>query len=66
MLYEVITMRKLPAGNVRKANTSEDRMRILSAFSNELCTLVAEVEPANREKELRKVTARFGDNIGLV
>ncbi len=61
----VNSMRKLPAGNVRKANTSEDRMRILSAFSNELCTLVAEVEPARREKELRKVTARFGENVGL-
>jgi len=61
----VNSMRKLPAGNVRKANTSEDRMRILSAFSNELCTLIAEVEPANREKELRKVTARFGENVGM-
>ena len=40
-------------------------MRVLSAFSNELCTLISEVEPANRDKELRKVTARFGDNVTL-
>ncbi len=61
----VNSMRKLPAGNVRKAATAEDRMRILSAFSNELCALISEVEPASRDKELRKVTARFGDNVAL-
>lgn len=61
----VNSMRGLPPGNVRKANTTEDRMRILSVFSNELCLLVSEVEPENREKELRKVRARFGDNIAL-
>jgi serine/threonine protein kinase len=61
----VNSMRKLPPGNVRKANTVDDRMRVLSAFSNELCTMISDVEPENRQKELRKVTARFGDNIGL-
>ena len=61
----VNSMRKLPAGNVRKASTAEDRMRIVSAFSNALCALISDVEPAARDKELRKVTARFGDNIGL-
>ena len=61
----VNSMRKLPAGNVRKANTAEDRMRILSGFSNELCGLISDVEPEQREKALRKVTARFGDTIPL-
>ena len=61
----VNSMRRLPAGSVRKATTGEERMRVLSAFSNELCTLISEVEPANRDKELRKVTARFGDNVTL-
>ncbi len=58
-------MRKLPAGNVRKANTSEDRMRILSAFSNELCTMISVGDPEQRHKELRKSKARFGENISL-
>jgi hypothetical protein len=40
-------------------------MRILSAFSNELCTLISDVEPEQRHKELRKVAARFGENISL-
>ena len=61
----VNSMRRLPAGSVRKATTAEERMRVLSAFSNQLCTLISEVEPANRDKELRKVTARFGENVAL-
>ena len=61
----VNSMRRLPAGNVRKAATIEERMRVLSAFSNELCSMVSMVEPENRQKELRRVTSRFGENIGL-
>jgi hypothetical protein len=58
-------MRKLPAGNVRKANAAEDRMRILAGFSNELCALISDVEPEQRDKALRKVAARFGDTVPL-
>ena len=61
----VNSMRKLPAGNVRKANTAEDRMRILAGFSNELCALISDVEPEQRDKALRKVAARFGDTVPL-
>lgn len=58
-------MRKLPPGAVRKATSTEERMRVLSSYSNELCSLISTVEPENRHKELRKVTARYGDNITL-
>ncbi len=61
----VNSMRKLPAGTVRKAATTDERMRVLSALSNELCTMIAEGEPAQRRQELRGVTARFGQNITL-
>ena len=61
----VNSMRKLPAGNVRKANAAEDRMRILAGFSNELCALISDVEPEQRDKALRKVAARFGDTVPL-
>ena len=61
----VNSMRKLPDGAVRKANSVEERMRVLSAFSNTLCTMIADVEPEQRQKELRKVTARFSENIAL-
>ena len=58
-------MRTLPAGHVRKGATVDERMRILSGFSNELCAMISDVEPEQRHRELRKVTARFGDSIPL-
>ncbi len=61
----VNSMRRLPAGNVRKAGNVEEKMRVLAAFSNDLCRMIADVEPDQRQKELRKVMARFGDNITL-
>ena len=59
------SMRKLPPGPVRKATNVEERMRVYSAFSNELCTLISDVEPAKRKSELQKVTSRFGESISL-
>ncbi len=62
----VNSMRRLPAGSVRKASSAEERIRILSAFSNELCSMISgDVAPEMRQKELRKITSRFGDNVGL-
>ena len=61
----VNSMRKLPAGNVHKPTTAEDRLRVLSGFSNELCKLIADVSPDRRQKELRKLTARYGDSVAL-
>ena len=61
----ISSMRTLPAGSVRKPVTTEDRLCVLSAFSNELCKVVADATPEERQKELRKVTARFGDSIAM-
>jgi serine/threonine protein kinase len=61
----VSSMRNLPAGKVRKANTVDERMHVLSALSCELCTMIADGDPEQRLKELRKVTSRFGENIAL-
>jgi serine/threonine protein kinase len=61
----VNSMRKLAAGPVRRAHTSDEQMRVLSAFSNELCVMISEVDPAERQKELRKVKARFAESIAL-
>ncbi len=61
----VNSMRKLPPGSIRKANTVEERMRIMSSFSNELCSMISDVEPEQRQQALRKVTARYGENIAL-
>jgi eukaryotic-like serine/threonine-protein kinase len=59
------SMRTLPAGSVRKPLTPEDRLCVLAAFSNELCKVIADAAPDDRQKELRKVTARFGESIAL-
>jgi serine/threonine protein kinase len=61
----VNSMRKLPAGRVRKPNTIDERMRVVSAFSNELCALIADAAPERRHSELRRISARFGDGIVL-
>ncbi|WP_291994770.1 serine/threonine protein kinase [Candidatus Accumulibacter sp. ACC003] len=59
----VNSMRKLPVGGVRRPANSEDRLRVLAALANELCTLVADAKPEQQQKELRKIVARFGDVI---
>ena len=59
----VNSMRKLPAGNVRKANTVDERMRVLSAFANELCMMISDTQP--EQQQLHRVKARFGENIAL-
>ena len=61
----VSSMKTLPAGSIRKPNNAEERLRILSAFSNELCKVIADATPEQRQKELRKVTARFGECVSL-
>jgi serine/threonine protein kinase len=58
-------MRKLPVGSVRKPASAEDRLRVLSSFSNELCTVIADATPEDRQKELRKVTARYSESVSI-
>ncbi|MBI2305707.1 MAG: HDOD domain-containing protein [Rhodocyclales bacterium] len=61
----VNTMRRLPPGAVRKPTLPEEKLRVLAAFSNELCTVIASASPEQRQKELRKVTARFGESVPM-
>ncbi len=61
----VNSMRNLPAGPVRKATTPEERVHVLSSLANELCAVISDVDPAQRQKELRKARQRFGENITL-
>ena len=59
------SMRKLPAGSVRKAATVDERMRVLSAFANELCLMVSAGDATQRQKFLRQAKERFGENVAL-
>ncbi len=61
----VNSMRKLPSGSIRKPTSPEDRLRLLSAYSNELCLMVAHFPAEKRAQELRKVVARFGEALEI-
>jgi serine/threonine protein kinase len=61
----VNSMRKLPVGPIRKPTSAEERLRLLAAYSNELCLMVAHMSPDKRSFELRKVVARFGDALEI-
>lgn len=57
------TMRRLPSGAIRKPVQQEDKLRVLSGFANELCDVIAEATPEDRERELKKTMARFAEAI---
>ena len=59
------TMRRLPAGPVRSQVQQEDRLRVLSAFANELCDVIAQATPEARDRELKKTMARFAEAVSL-
>lgn len=59
------SMRSLPPGSVRRPDSAEDRLRLLSAYSNEICNVIAATPPERRQSELRKVAARFAAGIDL-
>jgi hypothetical protein len=58
-------MRRLPAGSIRRPANPEDRLRVLSALSNELCTVIADTAAEQQAKELRRIAMRFGDAVAL-
>lgn len=57
----VESMHKLAAGKVRKPATQEDRLRVVSALSNEISSAIATLTPEQRKKEMQRITARFAD-----
>ena len=61
----VNSMHKLPAGSIRRPATAEDRLRMLTALSNELCTVIVDSAPEQQQRELQRIVTRFGDVIQL-
>ena len=59
------SLQRLPPGGVRKPVNAEGRLRVISALSNELCAVVADVPPEERSQALRKVAQRFGSGVPL-
>ena len=59
----VASMRKLPAGPVKKPVVHEEAMHVMSAFSNELCEAIAGSAPEDRRKALLKISERFANSL---
>ncbi|MDO9599376.1 MAG: HDOD domain-containing protein [Azoarcus sp.] len=57
----VDSMHRLPAGNIRKPGSHEERLRVLAAFANEICSSIAHLAPEQRDRELRRIASRFAD-----
>jgi serine/threonine protein kinase len=61
----VESMRRLPAGEVRKPNTTEEALRVMSGFANEMCGVLADTPPEQRGKALAKIGQRFGNSLQI-
>ena len=61
----VESMRRLPAGEVRRPNTTEEALRVMSGFANEMCGVLAETPPEQRGKALAKISQRFGASLQI-
>lgn len=59
------SMQRLPPGAVRKPNSAETRLRVVSAFANEVCGVVADIPPEERKQALHKVMERFGTGLSF-
>lgn len=61
----VESMRRLPPGEIRKPNTTEDALRVMSGFANEMCAALADTPTEQRGKMLAKITQRFGASLQM-
>jgi serine/threonine protein kinase len=61
----VDSMRPLPAGEVRKPNTVDEALHIISGFANEMCDMLAATPLEQRGKALAKISQRFGNSLQM-
>ncbi|MBN2419486.1 MAG: HDOD domain-containing protein [Deltaproteobacteria bacterium] len=61
----VNSMRSLPRGNVDYAKTEEEKLRNLSGFSNELCSIINNPDEEASRGALEKLLKRFEKSIPL-
>lgn len=57
------SMRRLPDGPVRRPANNAERLRALAACANAYCDAVALMEPAERERTMQAIAARFNDAV---
>jgi eukaryotic-like serine/threonine-protein kinase len=59
------SMRRLPEGELRKPNTSEEALHIAAAFGNEICEVISNTPPDQRDNAIDKIVKRFGMSLQL-
>ena len=59
------SMRRLPAGHVRKPTTTEERLRVLSGFAGVLCDVIGQGEQEAGKLQMQKVLGRFNQALPL-
>lgn len=59
----VNSMRRLPKGSVRKPVTRDESLRVVSGLSNELCEVIADASPEERQKKMAQVMERYSGSI---
>jgi len=59
----VQSMKKLPAGKIRKGASNVERLRALAGFSNELCEIILNTPDADHGKALAGLKTRFSDTV---
>jgi serine/threonine protein kinase len=57
------SMRRLPAGDVRKPNTLDEALHVVSSFANEMCDMLVANPAEQRGKVLARLNQRFGASL---
>jgi serine/threonine protein kinase len=61
----VNSMRRLPEGDIKRPNTTEEALRVLSGFANEMCDMLAATPAEQRGRLLTKISQRFGASLQM-
>lgn len=61
----VFSMRKITDDKVKKPYSEEEKLRMLSGLSNELCTIARSTDPAQKSEQLRALVQRYGQAVSV-
>jgi hypothetical protein len=61
----VNSMRALPEGPIKKPETHEDMLRVVSSFANEVCTLIASTPEDGRAEAVKALSGRFNGSMPI-
>ncbi|MHB9118217.1 MAG: protein kinase domain-containing protein [Burkholderiales bacterium] len=61
----VFSMRKITDDKVKKPYSEEEKLRMLSGLSNELCAIVRSTDPAKKGEQLKALVQRYGQAVSV-